>query len=65
MLTCIHSKPCKNNACCKDDKMGGYNCTCEPGFTGKNCEIGKIIQNLILKDQSLSLIKYIYKLTLK
>ena len=33
------SDPCRNNGTCLD-KLGKYVCTCDNGFTGKNCEIG-------------------------
>ena len=44
------SAPCKNGGTCKEedentstgtDAESFYSCVCKPGFTGKNCEIGK------------------------
>ncbi|KAG7225761.1 hypothetical protein INR49_014412, partial [Caranx melampygus] len=32
--------PCLNMGSCKDH-LGSYTCTCLPGFTGRNCEIGE------------------------
>ena len=31
------SSPCVNNASCKD-RINGYECVCQPGFSGSNCE---------------------------
>jgi len=33
--------PCKNNATCVDH-VNNYTCTCDSGFTGRNCEIGEL-----------------------
>ena len=44
------SAPCKNGGTCKQEDQNTsqnldaerfYSCVCKPGFTGKNCEIGK------------------------
>ena len=36
------SNPCENDGTCTD--MGdGYECECENGFTGTNCETGKVL----------------------
>ena len=48
------SQPCKNGGTCKEedekpllrasfekDVESFYTCVCKPGYTGKNCEIGK------------------------
>ena len=48
------SAPCKNGGTCKEegestllrapfekDVENFYTCVCKPGYTGKNCEIGK------------------------
>ncbi|KAL0974140.1 hypothetical protein UPYG_G00216160 [Umbra pygmaea] len=32
------SLPCQNQGSC-EDHMGSYSCSCQPGFTGSNCEI--------------------------
>jgi len=32
------TNPCQNQGTCTD-VPSGYNCTCVPGFTGKNCEV--------------------------
>lgn len=32
--------PCKNGAACMNT-LGSYMCTCLPGWTGTNCDIGK------------------------
>lgn len=37
---CLTSKPCLNGATCVNEP-GSYNCTCQQGHTGKNCEKGK------------------------
>lgn len=34
------SNPCLNQGSCQDH-LGYYTCSCLPGFTGRNCEIGK------------------------
>ncbi|XP_031572747.1 fibropellin-1-like isoform X2 [Actinia tenebrosa] len=33
-----HPNPCKNNGVCKELEGGEYDCTCQPGTTGKHCE---------------------------
>ena len=33
------SNPCQNNGTCSD-QLGGFNCSCVPGFYGDRCEIG-------------------------
>lgn len=32
--------PCENNGTCTD-LIADYYCDCEPGFTDKNCSVGK------------------------
>ena len=34
------SSPCQNGATCSDG-INSYSCTCNLGYTGANCEIGK------------------------
>ena len=34
------SDPCQNNGTCEDN-IGMFNCSCEPGYQGMVCEIGK------------------------
>lgn len=38
------SEPCQNNATCTQF-LNGYNCTCVDGYTGDNCETGKLYPN--------------------
>ena len=42
---CEENSPCENNGTCNfnwaDQKM---NCTCSTGYTGKNCELEKIVK---------------------
>ena len=33
------SNPCENGGTCVD-KFNNYTCTCAPGYTGRNCEVG-------------------------
>ena len=35
------SSPCKNGGICHD-KFADYSCGCPDGWSGKNCEIGKM-----------------------
>ena len=35
------SNPCRNNGNCTNIESNEYECTCIPGLTGKNCELGK------------------------
>ena len=32
---------CNKQGACSNDNTGGYECSCNEGFTGTNCEIGK------------------------
>ena len=41
------SSPCQNGGTCIDS-LNAYTCNCIPGYEGDNCEIGKILQNLVL-----------------
>ena len=41
------SSPCQNGGTCIDD-LNAYTCNCIPGYEGDNCEIGKILQSLVL-----------------
>ena len=34
------SGPCGDNGNCTD-LVNGFNCTCDPGYTGDTCEIGE------------------------
>lgn len=49
MNFCTNHQPCKNGALCTNafdsDGVGSYNCTCTPGFGGKNCELRQSNQN--------------------
>ena len=39
---CILTAPCRNGATCTNDNLGGYSCTCASGYTGINCQYGKL-----------------------
>ena len=45
-LPCITQMPCQNNAVCENDKQGDYECKCPVGYAGKNCEIGKRLNEI-------------------
>ena len=34
--------PCLNGATCVDG-INGYTCNCQPGYTGVNCQISKLV----------------------
>ena len=36
------SSPCQNGGTC-DGGINSYNCYCDAGYTGENCETGNII----------------------
>ena len=38
-ITRCDKETCKNGTCIK--VMSGYECKCNPGFTGSNCETGR------------------------
>ena len=38
------SGPCQNNGTCTDLVLD-YNCSCTPGFTGKNCSQGMMLSS--------------------
>ena len=40
------SQPCQNGGVC-EDLIDSYACTCQPGFTGLNCQHGNGIQVLL------------------
>ena len=40
------SGPCQNGATCTN-RLGFYTCTCNSGWTGKNCETGKLFQEYL------------------
>lgn len=45
---CATLKPCQNGGQCKNTH-GSYECTCKPGYTGKDCETGKNIVEVFLR----------------
>ena len=45
--------PCLNNGTCTDG-VNEYNCTCVPGFVGKNCSNSKSLKLKSLKGLSFS-----------
>ena len=44
-----YPNPCLNNGTCTDG-VNDYNCTCVPGFVGKNCSNSKSLNGLIFLD---------------
>ena len=43
-----YPNPCLNNGTCTDE-VNDYNCTCVPGFVGKNCSNSKSLKVKTLK----------------
>ena len=43
-----YPNPCLNNGTCTDE-VNDYNCTCVPGFVGKNCSNSKSLKIKSLK----------------
>ena len=39
------TNPCNHGSC--QDKINGYHCNCEPGYTGTNCDTGLEILQII------------------
>ena len=48
-----YPNPCLNNGTCTDG-VNDYNCTCVPGFVGKNCSHSKSLKIKSLKGLRLS-----------
>ena len=46
IVTHCHSNPCKNGGKCLSD-LNSYSCLCDAGYTGTNCEKGKVHSNLL------------------
>jgi len=40
------SEPCKHGGTC-EDQPGSYFCHCQQGYAGQDCEIGKVIWNVL------------------
>jgi hypothetical protein len=37
--TCARLSPCRSGATCINDGLGGYTCSCPPGYTGGTCQV--------------------------
>ena len=44
------SDPCQNGGTCVD-KINRYNCECEDGYTGTNCETGQYSISILIFNQ--------------
>ena len=44
-----YPNPCLNNGTCTDG-VNDYNCTCVPGFVGKNCSNSKSLKSSLYQD---------------
>ncbi len=42
----LNPNQCQNGATCANDNKGSYTCTCENGYTGTDCENGKVLRIL-------------------
>ena len=47
--------PCQNGAEWRN-MFGSYECICQPGFTGKNCETGKQLLQKLLKGEAVKVV---------
>ena len=45
---CRLSAPCKNGATCAATGVNTYTCTCAAGYTGTNCDQGKLFHPIYL-----------------
>ena len=48
-LKACASSPCLNWGTCSNEPFYQYKCSCAPGFTGSNCETGKLIRQCCFK----------------
>jgi hypothetical protein len=43
----LNLQTCQNNGTCKNDFRVGFKCSCPNGFTGKYCEIGNSLREVL------------------